>query len=42
MCVREREREKAQAAGRAEVEGEIDSPSSREPDVRLDPRTLGS
>lgn len=38
MSKRERER-----TGRgAEGEGEVDSLLSREPDVRFDPRTLGS
>lgn len=35
-------RECAQIGGGAEGEGEADSPLSREPDVWLDPRTLGS
>ena len=39
----DRERESAQAGERqAEGEGEADSPLSREPNARLDPRTLGS
>ena len=36
------ERERAQAGRGAEGEGEADSPLSREPDVGLDPGTLGS
>ncbi|XP_048082622.1 epsin-2 isoform X6 [Ursus arctos] len=36
------ERERAQAGGAAEGEGEADSPPSGEPDAGLDPRTLGS
>jgi len=36
--VHERERER----GVAEGEGEADSPQSRDPDLGLDPRTLGS
>jgi len=36
------ERERAQAGGAAEGEGEADSPLSREPDMGLDPRTPGS
>ena len=41
---RERERERAhkQAERQAKGEGEEGSPLSREPDVGLDPRTLGS
>jgi len=35
-------RERAQAGGAAEGEGEAYSPLSREPDMGLDPRTLGS
>ena len=34
--------ERAQAGGIAKGEGEAGSPLSREPDGRLDPRTLGS
>ena len=37
---RERERKKTQAGGG--TEGEADSPLSREPDVGLHPRALGS
>jgi len=40
--LRERGRERAQAGGAAEAEGEADSLQSREPDMGLDPRTLGS
>jgi len=36
------ERERAQAGGASEGEGEASSPLSKEPDVRLDSRTLGS
>ena len=39
---RESVNKKAQTGGRAEGEGETDSPPSRKPDVGLDPRTLGS
>ena len=39
---RERERESMSREGGAEREGEADSLLSREPDVGLDPRTLGS
>ena len=39
---REREREHKQREWQAEREGEPGSPRSREPEVRLDPRTLGS
>ena len=39
--MREREREHKQGGG-VEAEGEAGSPLSREPDVGLDPRTLGS
>ena len=35
------ERERAQAGEAAKGEGEADSPVSREPNVGLDPRTLG-
>ena len=35
-------RERAQAGGAAEGEGEAGSLLSREPDVGLNPRTLGS
>ena len=38
----ERERESRQAGEAAEGEGEAGSPLSREPDVGLDPTTLGS
>ena len=34
-------REKAQAAGGAEGQGDADAPLSREPDAGLDPRTPG-
>lgn len=34
--------ERAQAGGGSEGEGEAGSLLNREPDVRLDPRTLGS
>ena len=37
-----RERMRENTSGREEVEGEADSLLSREPDVGLDPRTLGS
>jgi len=37
----EREKESMNGGG-VEGEGEADSPLSREPDVGLDPRTLGS
>lgn len=40
IYLREKEKERAQAGMRAE--GEADSPLSREPNVRLHPRTLGS
>ena len=40
IYLREREREHKQGGG-AEGERETDSPLSREPDVGLDPRTLG-
>ena len=36
------ERERAQARGAAKGEGETGSSLSREPDMGLDPRTLGS
>ena len=36
------ERKKTQAGGGAEGEGEAGSPLGREPDMGLDPRTLGS
>ena len=39
---KERSKERAGAGGGAEAEGEAQSPLSREPDVGLDPRTLGS
>ena len=39
---RERERERAQAGGAAEGEGEAGFPLSREPNMGLDPRNLGS
>jgi len=35
-------RERARAGGMAEGEGAAGSPLSREPDLGLDPRTLGS
>ena len=41
MYVFERERGRAQAGGVAEGEGEVDSPTSRDLNVGLDPRTLG-
>jgi len=40
--VRERETVRAQAGGATEREGEISFPLSREPDMGLNPRTLGS
>ena len=40
--MRGREREGVQAGGGVEGEGEADSPLSRDPDVKLDPRTPGS
>ena len=40
--MRERDTERAQAGGEAEGEGEAGSPLCREPDMGLDPRTLGS
>jgi len=41
LSEREREQERAQAGRVAEqAEGETGSPLSREPDARLDPRTL--
>ena len=44
MAKREREHvwKHKQVERQAEAEGEADSPQSREPDVGLDPRTLGS
>ena len=39
---REREREREQSTAGGGGEGEADSLLSREPDVGLDPRTLGS
>ena len=44
MCENEQEsnEEKAQAEGGAEGEGGADSPLSRELNMGLDPRTLGS
>ena len=41
----ERNREKegvSESMSRGKAEGEADSPLSREPDIGLDPRTLGS
>ena len=38
----EREKERKHEWGRAEAEGEADSPLSAEPYVGLDPRTPGS
>ena len=38
----ERERRHKQAEWQAEAEGEAGFPPSKEPDVGLDPRTLGS
>ena len=38
----ERASEHRQTEGQAEAEGEAGSPPSKEPDVGLDPRTLGS
>ena len=35
------ERERMQEVGEAEGGGEADSPQSREPDLELDPQTLG-
>ena len=40
--MREKERERTQARGAAEAEGEADSPPSRKPDAGLDLRTPGS
>jgi len=37
-----KEREKAEAGGTADGEGEADSLLSKEPDAGLDPRALGS
>ena len=39
---RGRESEHRQTEWQAEAEGEADSPPSKEPDVGLDPRMLGS
>ena len=42
IYLRERERKSTRGRGGAEGEGAADFPLSREPQMELDPRTLGS